>query len=77
MWIRSQNSSVVLADREVTSVQLELGRFGGRPFAKKAPREKAQLRQEYSYALLEAFEEIFSMSLVVVDGKPDVDDPTV
>ena len=56
-------------DREVTTVQLELDRQNSTQET-CTPAQSMQLRQEYSYALLEAFSEVFEIRLDVVEHSP-------
>lgn len=65
----------VAADRGVTSVQQEMDRLGPPvPITEASPARQKQLRGEYSFALLEAFEEVFSTSLSIVSGRPQLDE---
>lgn len=66
---------IAVADREVTSVQQEMDRLAlSVPVTEASPAHQKQLRGEYSFALLEAFEEVFDTTLRIVNGQPQLDD---
>jgi len=64
-----------ITGREVTTVQLELDRQNTTRES-CTPAQQMQLRQEYSYALFEAFSEVFEIHLDVVEHSPLLDTDT-